>query len=40
MDAKKRSGMVLSNIPGAEKDVETLGKDKPGFRVDGFERIY
>ena len=28
MDAKKLPGMVLSDIPGAEEDVETVCKDK------------
>jgi len=40
MDAKKWSGVVLSDIPGAREDVEAICKDKSGVCVDGGERIY
>ena len=40
MDAEERSGMVLSDIPGAAKDVEAVCKDKPGVCGDGGERVY
>jgi len=35
MDAKKRAGMMLSDIPGTEKDVEALCKNKSAVCVDG-----
>jgi hypothetical protein len=35
MDAKERTGMVFSDIPGTEKDVEAVYKDKSGVCVDG-----
>jgi len=40
MHAKTWSGVVLSDIPGTEKDVETICYDKPGVYLDGGERIH
>jgi len=39
MNAKKRTGMVLSDIPGAKKDVEAVCKDKSGFCMDGTDGV-
>jgi len=35
MDAKKRAGVVLSNIPRTEEDVEAVCKDESGVCMDG-----
>jgi hypothetical protein len=35
MDAKKWSGMVLPDTPGAREDVEAVRQNKSGVCVDG-----
>jgi hypothetical protein len=35
LDAKKWSGVVLPDLPGAKKDLETVCEDKSGVYVDG-----